>query len=129
MKIIKKCIATVLWLYSLSVVADELHTDWIKPVKGESEGVLGAEIRAVEPSQDGGASKVTISIPKSSVEDPRSMQEVVIYGRKPDKSEAKIEIRHEWVADYDKDYYGLVLYIGKDSNLPLRLYLKAHDEP
>lgn len=114
---------------ALPALAQELQTDWIEPVAGASEKTLGASIRAVEPGDEEGSTKVTIAIPKQSVGDNGDMQEVVVYGRQPDKSEPSLDVRHEWVADYDKDYYGLVLYLGKDGNVPLRLYLKGHDTP
>lgn len=106
------------------VQAAELQTDWIEPVAGQSEKTLGASVKSVE-ADESGDNKVTISIPKSALTGDPAMEEVVVVGQKPDKSEQRLDIRHEWVADYDKDNYGLVLYLGKDGSVPLRLYLKA----
>lgn len=104
--------------------AAEVQTDWIEPTTGQSEKTLGVSVKSVEPDASGD-SKVTLSIPKSALGGEPEMEEVVVVGRKPDKTEQRLDIRHEWVADYDKDNYGLVLYLGKDGNVPLRLYLKA----
>ena len=110
---------------ALPVLAEELQTDWIQPVTGAEEKTLGASLRAVETSAEDGSTRVTIAIPKASVADTADIQEVIVVGQRPDKSEPTLDVRHEWVADYDKDYYGLVLYLGKDGNIPLRLYLKS----
>ena len=107
--------------------AGELSTDWITPVTGTTEATLGASVRAVEPDATGETTKVTIAIPRAKMEGAGDMQEVVVVGKRPDESEEPLEIRHEWVKDYDKDNYGLVLYLGKDGNIPLRLYLKSPD--
>lgn len=106
------------------VQAAELQTDWIEPTAGQSEKTLGVSVKSVEPDASGD-SKVTLSIPKSSVGGEGDIEEVRVVGQKPDKTEQRLDIRHEWVADYDKDNYGLVLYLGKDGTVPLRLYLKA----
>jgi len=119
----------LLGLLSMPSLAAELQTDWIEPVEGYQENTLGAKLRAVDVSPDDGSTRVTISIPKASLEDDTDMQEVIVYGRKADKSESQINIRHEWVEDYEKDNYGLILYLGKDGNIPLRLYLKDQGRP
>lgn len=118
--------AAPLW-FATALWAAELQTDWIQPVPGSGEANLGAKLRAVESAPEEGGTKVTISIPKSAIADREDIQEIVVYGQKEDKSEPKLEIRHEWVADYDKDNYGLVLYLGENGNIPLRLYLKSQD--
>lgn len=115
---------------SLPLLATELRTDWIEPVEGFSEKSLGAQIRSIEsaPADEGGT-RVTIAIPKGSVANAEDIEEVIVLGRKPDKTEPTLDISHEWVADYDRDYYGLVLYLGKNGNIPLRLYFKGQDRP
>jgi hypothetical protein len=126
-----KPLRRLLWLtamLSLPLAAAELQTDWIEPVEGYQENSLGAILKAVDVSPEDGSTRVTISIPKASVAEDSDMEEVVVYGRRADKSEAEINIRHEWVADYDKDNYGLILYLGKDGNIPLRLYLKGQED-
>jgi len=115
-------------MLSLPLAAAELQTDRIEHVEGYQENSLGAILKAVDVSPEDGSTRVTISIPKASVAEDSDMEEVVVYGRRADKSEAEINIRHEWVADYDKDNYGLILYLGKDGNIPLRLYLKGQED-
>lgn len=128
----KRTFANLLLLSALlapPLVAAELQTDWIQPVEGFEESTLGAKLKAVVVSPESGDTTVTIAIPKAAVDDEKDIQEVIVYGKKPDAKEIKIDIRHQWLADYDKDNYGLVLFLGKAGNIPLRLYLKAHEEP
>ena len=45
-------------------------------------------------------------------------------GRKPEEPEP-LDITYEWVDDYDKDNYGLVIRLGKNTNWPIRLYMNS----
>ena len=65
-----------------------------------------------------------LSIPKSSINKPSEIEEVVVYGRRPEKPEP-LDITYEWLDDYDNDNYGLVIRLGKDSNWPIRLYIDS----
>ena len=121
-----KVFLPALLLSPLLLQAAELQTDWITPVKGQKEATLGARVQSVE-TDESGESRVTISIPKISFEGNEDIQEVVVVGRGPDETEQPLDIPHEWVADYDNDYYGLILYLGKGEDIPLRLYLSSPD--
>jgi len=112
-----------------SLLGADLQTDWIEPVQGYEEDVLKATLRAREVSPDDGSTTVTISIPKSSLSDRESIDEVIVYGKQGDQSEPELKIRHEWLADYDQDNYGLVLYLGKNGNIPLRLFFRDQGNP
>ena len=115
-------------LASPGLWAEELLSDWIQPVQGAKEKNLGAEMSAVDESGEEGRT-VTISIPKASLDNQSQIEEVIIYGQREDRSEPRLDIRHEWLSDYDRDHYGLVLYLGKEGNIPLRLYLKTQETP
>lgn len=117
--------AIVLFVAPL-VQAGERQTDWIQPVTGHKESTLGASVRSVE-TDEAGEARVTIAIPKPATENSSGMEEVVVVGRRADDTEEEIEVRHEWVKDYDNDNYGLILYLGKNGNLPLRLQLKTNE--
>ncbi len=109
------------------VLAEDLKTEWIEPVEGYEESGMGAQLRNIET--EGEDTRVTIGIPKSSLANTDDIEEVVVVGKQPDKREFNLDIEHEWVSDYEKDYYGLVLYLGKDGNIPLRLHLKGQEGP
>ena len=115
-------------LASPGLWAEELLSDWIQPVQGAKEKNLGAEMSAIDESGEEGRT-VTISIPKASLDNQSQIEEVIIYGQREDRSEPRLDIRHEWLSDYDRDHYGLVLYLGKEGNIPLRLYLKTQETP
>ncbi|MFA5629900.1 MAG: hypothetical protein WC997_00195 [Porticoccaceae bacterium] len=129
----KKSVARITLLAALAIPAPllgaDLQTDWIEPVQGYEEGALKAKLRAREVSPADGNTTVTISIPKSSLSDREAIDEVIVYGKQDDQSEPELEIRHEWVADYDQDNYGLVLYLGKNGNIPLRLFFRDQGNP
>lgn len=100
-----------------------LSSDWMDLVKGEKSKSLGLELRDIEPGDEKGTRKVTLAVPKKSISDPDSIEEVVVVGRKPEAPEP-LKIKYKWVRDYDKDNYGLVIYLG-EGDWPIRLYLNS----
>ena len=126
MKYVVTTLGMSLLLVSFLGQADELTTDWIQPVSGFHENTLGTEIRAVEPIEETGETRIILSVPKESISEYGDIPEVVVVAKKPKKEQQpEIQIRHEWVSDYDNDNYGLVLYLGKDDQLPFRIYFKG----
>ena len=101
-----------------------LQSDWMKLVKGYRDPATGVEMREVEEGAAAGSRTITLSIPKSSMNNPDSIEEVVVVGRRPEKPEP-LDITYEWLDDYDNDNYGLIIRLGKDSNWPIRLYLDS----
>lgn len=104
--------------------AQPLQSDWMELVKGYRDQASGVEMRDVEYGSEAGVRTVTLAIPKSSMSNPDSIEEVVVVGRRPAKSEP-LDIEYEWVDDYDNDNYGLIIRLGKNSNWPIRLYLDS----
>ena len=123
-----KSIACALLLLplSLSLLAvddnEPLKSDWLYLVKGSRGDTMGAQVREIEDGDTQDMQKITLSIPKAAFSDPDVIEEVVVIGRKPEKPKP-LDISYEWVDDYDKDNYGLVIRIGKDSKWPIRLYM------
>ena len=101
-----------------------LESDWMDLVKGYRDPGTGVEMREVNYEKGEGTRTVTLAIPKASMADPDAIEEVVVVGRRPEKPQP-MEIKYEWVRDYDKDNYGLIIHLGKDSNWPIRLYLDS----
>ena len=116
---------SLLSLLAPPLLAAELQTEWIAPTAGATESAVGARIKSVEELPDGGGQRITIEIPRESMAESGDIQEIVVTAQQPDKTETPLSIRHEWVADYERDYYGLVLYLGKNEQLPLRIYRKS----
>lgn len=108
-----------------STLAEELQSDWIEPVPGFAETVLGVEIRSVDAPDTKGQTRVTLSVPKSSLANNPNIHEVVVVAERSGERQTRKPIRHEWVSNYDDDHYGLVLYLGKNEQIPFRLYFDA----
>jgi hypothetical protein len=104
-----------------------MQTDWMEFVKGSRDSESGAEVVEVEEGGEDGTRTVTLAIPKKSVKDPADIEEVVVIGQAPEKSEPMgVSISYEWVSDYDEDNYGLIIRLSEDTNWPIRLYLNSN---
>lgn len=115
-------------LGSASLAETVTHqTDWMELVKGYKGDSVGAEMREIEPDDGFGRQRVTIAIPKDAIASPEAMEEVRVVGRRPEQFEFEfpLEFTYEWVDDYDNDYYGLVLHLGEDATVPIRLYMES----
>ena len=104
--------------------AQPLQSDWMQLVKGYRDKATGVEMKEVENGETSDSRTVTLSIPKSSINKPSDIEEVVVIGRRPEKPEP-LDITYEWLDDYDNDNYGLVIRLGKNSNWPIRLYIDS----
>jgi hypothetical protein len=104
---------------------ESLQTGWMELVKGSRDSKMGSELRSIEPGEKAGEQKITISIPKSAIEHPEDIEEVLVVGRKPEEFEFPLDVRYEWLDDYDNDNYGLVIYLSRESHWPIRLYLNS----
>lgn len=127
MTLFRTFIAAAVTLFATGLLAQEgtsLQSDWLELVKGHKEGMLGVELMEIEPEGTDGATKITLAVPKTSVSDPDSIEEIMVYGRKPEEPEP-LDIRYEWLDDYDNDRYGLVIHLGPDSKWPIRLFMNS----
>lgn len=102
---------------------EPLQSDWLELVKGYRGETMGVELREVEDGEAAGTHKITLAIPKSSMNNPDTIEEVVVIGRRPEKPEPLFDASFEWLDDYEKDNYGLVIRLSKDSNWPIRLFM------
>jgi hypothetical protein len=101
-----------------------LESSWLELVKGYKGDALGAELVAIEDGDVEGTQKITVAIPKKAMGHPDEIEEVVVIGRKPEKRKP-LDISYEWLDDYDKDNYGLVIRLGKNTKWPIRLYINS----
>ncbi len=102
-----------------------LSSDWMELVKGEKDKDTGVELRDIEPGAEAGTRTITLAVPKTSIKDPDDIEEVLVVGRRPDKTEMpKMNIKYKWVRDYDNDNYGLVITLG-EGNWPIRLFMNS----
>ena len=105
-------------------VALPLQSGWMELVKGSRDPSTGVEMREVESVKADESRTLVLAIPKSSMNHPDTIEEVVAVGKRPEKPEP-LDITYEWLDDYDNDNYGLVIHLGKNSNWPIRLYLDS----
>lgn len=114
-------------MFPLSLAAqtspEVLQTDWLELVKGYRGDTVGAHLREVEEGEEPGTQKITLAIPKTSMSDPDSIEEVVVVGRMPEKPEPLLDVSYEWVDDYDSDNYGLIIRLSEDTKWPIRLFM------
>lgn len=126
-----QCTVATLFILMLAGVAhsesDGMQTGWLELVKGSRGNVIGAEIVDIEEDDSAEMQKITVTIPKASLDDPGDIEEVLVIGKKPPEAEKPkpVEFTYEWVTDYDNDNYGLVIRLGKDTNWPIRLYMNS----
>ena len=104
-----------------------MESDWLELVKGSRGDKMGAELMDIEQGAEGTTNKVTLRIPKQSMRDPDEIEEVVVVGKMPEKSEP-MNVRYEWVRDYDDDSHGLIIHLGSESNWPIRIFMNAVQE-
>lgn len=103
---------------------ETLETDWLELVKGYRGETVGAELVEIEDGDTADVQEITLAIPKTAIDHPDAIEEVVVIGRKPEKPEP-LDITYEWVDDYDNDNYGLVIRLGRNTNWPIRLYMNS----
>ena len=101
-----------------------IESDWLELVKGYKGDAVGVELREIEDGDTEETQKITLAIPKTAISHPDEIEEVVVYGRKPEEPEP-IDIQYEWLDDYDNDNYGLVIRLGRNSRWPIRLYMNS----
>jgi len=103
-----------------------MQTDWMEFVKGSRDSGTGAEVVEIAEGEEDGTRTVTLAIPKKAVNDPADIEEVLVIGQAPQKSEPmEMDISYEWVSDYDEDNYGLIIRLSEDTEWPIRLYLNS----
>jgi len=109
------------------LLSEDMETGWIEETEGYKEEIIGAKMGTIDAVPVDGKRRVTVAIPKSAVSSTDNIQEVIVVGRQPDIPETRIKVRYEWAKDFENDYYGLIIYLGKDTGFPIRLYFKGED--
>jgi hypothetical protein len=100
-----------------------MESDWLELVKGSR----GAQFMEIETNDTDSTRTVTLAIPKQSMGDPDEIEEVLVIGKMPEKSEP-LDVSYEWVRDYDDDNYGLIIHMGSENNWPIRIFMNAVQE-
>ena len=106
-------------LFALPALAAE--TAELELTKGYVDPKSGVKVEeiVVLPEQDMQA--VRLAVPRT--EEP--IEEMVVTAQRR-SGEPVVQLKpHEFVRDYDHNYYGLVIYLGRNETKPLRLYMDA----
>ena len=86
----------------------ELKAGYVDPASG-----VKVEEIVVMPEQDMQA--VRLAVPRSG----EPIEEMVVTAKRR-SGEPVLQLKpHEFVRDYDNNYYGLVIYLGRNESLPL----------
>jgi hypothetical protein len=104
-----------------------MESDWLELVKGSRGDTMGAQLMEIETNDADSTRTVTLAIPKQSMGDPDEIEEVLVIGKMPEKSEP-LDVSYEWVRDYDDDNYGLIIHMGSENNWPIRIFMNAVQE-
>lgn len=102
------------WAVAEETVDVELRRGYVDPGSG-----VKVEDIVVLPRQS--LKAVHLAIPRNG----EPIEELVVTARRRSGKRVLQLKPHEFVRDYDNDYYGLVIYLGRDETRPLRLYLDA----
>lgn len=104
---------------ALPALAGETADVELKP--GYVDPKSGVKVEDVEvlPGQD--VQAVRLAVPRTG----EPIEEMVVTARRR-SGEPVLQLKpHEFVRDYDHNYYGLVIYLGKNETMPLRLYMDS----
>jgi hypothetical protein len=65
--------------------------------------------------------EIYLSVPKATGE----LEEVIVTAPRLENKTIEQKKTYTFVRDFDHNHYGLILYLGKEVRLPIRLYLDA----
>ncbi|MBK6740431.1 MAG: hypothetical protein IPG64_22630 [Haliea sp.] len=128
--LIRSTVAALFLSLLASVAQSEgegIETGWLELVKGARDTTVGAEVIEIEEGDTADTQKITLAIPKKSLNSPGELAEVLVIGQRPPAQEESkpTRITYEWVSDTDPDNYGLVIRLSRNTNWPIRLYMNS----
>ena len=96
-----------------------LETDWLETEAGSSGETLGAEVKKLYPRDADGVTVIEILVPDIN---PDTIDAIEVISRNTNEP-----IRQKqtpvWIDDYEKDTYGLRLFVKKKPGFEFRLRL------
>lgn len=121
-RLLALAIAVLLGLFAVVAFA-ATETGEMQLEEGFVDPQSGVKVDKVVTDPATGMQEVTLAVPRTVA--PAPVDEIVVTARRPDRMTLPQLKPHRFVADYDNDYYGVVIFLGKRESLPLRLYLDA----
>lgn len=103
------------------------ETGEVRLEEGFVDPSSGIRVERVVPDPATGGREVTLAVPRApgTVEE---VEEVVVTAERPRRMRLPQLKPHRFVSDYEHDYYGLVVYLGKHEDVPVRFYLDARGQ-
>jgi len=105
----------------LAVPALAAETGDLELREGYVDPVSGVKVESIVLLPDEGMQAITLSVPRET----GPIEEVIVTARRPEQQTIPQHKAYTFVRDYDNDHYGLILYLGKDHRLPIRLFMAA----
>ena len=124
-----KHLAALTLLLSTSIAHTQgTESDWLEQTEGHKGKVIGAQIMDIQTNPRDGRQMVTVAIPKAAVTNPNDIDEIVVVAKKPKPREPLTDVDYQWVSDYDRDHFGLIIHLSKNTQWPIRLYMSSGAE-
>lgn len=133
------CAITIAFVSAAALAEDmrqTLQTEYLQPVIGARESVLGAQIINIEELNDAVRIEISLAADKAEIfltneiDGEVLMEEMMVYGEPPVYPERNLpsaapqieQVRKvEWIVDIERGEYGLVLYLPKSENFAFTL--------
>lgn len=103
----------------LSAQQKVLETDWLQPSVGSEGTVLGAEVKRIAQLPDDKGFVIDLAIP---LENASRFDEIEVISNDTDSPLPQLKT-HRWIEDYEKDDYGLRIFLKRNPRVGFRLRL------
>lgn len=114
----------LLTLAGAAVTAQAEQTGPLTSEEGYVDPGTGARVEAVDKSFWTGKTRVLVSIPAAEGREAVELEEVVVTAKRPEEQGSDLQLRYKFLKDYSDDRYGMYIYLGKNQQLPFRIYFK-----
>lgn len=101
-----------------------LETGEVRLEEGFVEPRSGVRVEKIVNDPATGMQEIHLALPRAAVPE-ETVEEVIVTAERPRRITLPQLKPHRFVADYEHDFYGLVVFLGKHESVPLRFYLDA----
>lgn len=101
-----------------------IETGEVRLEEGFVEPRSGVRVEKIVNDPGTGMQEIHLAVPRAAVPE-EAVEEVIVTAERPKRITLPQLKPHRFVADYEHDYYGLVVFLGKHESVPLRFYLDA----
>ena len=108
----------------LATSASGLETGELELREGYVDPVSGVKVEKIVVSDEDGLQEITLSVPREN----GPIEEVIVTAPRLHSKPVQQKKAYTFVDDYDNDRYGLILYLGKEQRVPIRLFMDARQQ-